>query len=72
MRNRREGGTLPKIWNMGFWHQIGEYLFIKKKDPNRPNTRSVKLMHGMNRISLLIFLAAVIVLLIRLIKHLLS
>jgi len=57
---------------MGFWHQIGEYLFIKKKDPNRPNTRSVKLMHGMNRISLLIFLAAVIVLLIRLIKHLLS
>lgn len=57
---------------MGFWRQIAEYLYIKKKDPNRPNTESIRMMHGMNRISLLMFVAAVIILLIRLIKYLAS
>jgi len=52
---------------MGFWRQIGEYLFIKKRDPNQPRTRYIKYMHGMNRISLLMFLVALVIILIRLI-----
>jgi hypothetical protein len=56
---------------MGVWRQLGEYLFIKKRDPNAPRNASIRLMHGMNRISLIVFLAAVIVMLIRLVRYLL-
>ena len=50
---------------MGIWRQIQEYLFIKKRDPNAPRNTYIKYMHGMNRISLLMFLVALIILLIR-------
>lgn len=56
---------------MGIWRQIAEYLYIKKKDPNRVDNRSTKLMHGMNRISVLVFSVAIILMLYRLIKYLL-
>jgi hypothetical protein len=52
-------------FNMGIWRQIQTYLFIKKRDPNAPNTKFVKYMHGMNRISVLMFLACLIIILIR-------
>ncbi len=44
---------------MGVWKQIGEYLYIKKRDPNEPRTQWTKYMHGMNRISMIMFLLAV-------------
>lgn len=50
-----------------FWRQIAEYLYIKKRDPNQPRTRYLKMMHGMNRISLLMFLVALIVILVKLV-----
>jgi hypothetical protein len=50
---------------MGIWRQIQTYLFIKKRDPNAPDTRYVKYMHGMNRISLVMFLVALVIILIR-------
>jgi hypothetical protein len=50
---------------MGFWRQIAEYLYIKKRDPNAPRTQWMKYMHGMNRISLLMFVVALIVMLFR-------
>ncbi|GAA4319167.1 DUF6728 family protein [Compostibacter hankyongensis] len=52
------------------WDQVLRYLFLKKQDPNAPKTTYVKLMHGMNRISILLFLICVIILLVRLIRHL--
>jgi len=52
---------------MGFWRQIAEYLYIKKKDPNAPRTRFVKYMHGMNRISIFMFLIALLLMLIKLV-----
>ncbi|MBA4197508.1 MAG: hypothetical protein C0459_08130 [Chitinophaga sp.] len=52
---------------MGFWRQIAEYLFIKKPDPDKPNTKWVKYMHGMNRISLFMFLIALLLMLVRLV-----
>jgi hypothetical protein len=47
---------------MGVLKQIAEYLYIKKPDPNRPQTTFVKYMHGINRISLLVFILCLIIL----------
>ena len=50
---------------MGFFRQVAEYLYIKKRDPNARRDTNIKLMHGMNRISLLIFLAALVFMLVK-------
>lgn len=50
---------------MGIWKQIAEYLYIKKRDPNEPVTQWMKYMHGMNRISILLFLTALTIFLIK-------
>lgn len=52
---------------MGVWQQIAEYLYIKKRDPNAVRTPWMKYMHGMNRISILIFLVALVIMIIRLV-----
>ncbi len=51
---------------MGVLRQIAEYLYIKKRDPNIPRSQWMKYMHGMNRISILMFLTALIIMIIRL------
>jgi hypothetical protein len=50
------------------WQQILRYFYLAKKDPNAPDNTNVKLMHGMNRISIFMFLFAIIVMIIRLIR----
>jgi len=71
----KNGGCyLPLRFNslfMGVWRQIAEYFYIKKRDPNAPHTQWMKYMHGINRISIFMFLAAIIILIIKLIlkKH---
>ena len=57
------------ISSMGVWTQIAEYLFIKKPDPNRPKSTWVKYMHGINRISLLIFILCLVILAIKLLRN---
>ena len=52
---------------MGFWRQLGEYLYIKKRDPNAPHTKWMQYMHGINRISIFMFLIALIIIAIRMI-----
>lgn len=54
---------------MGVWNQVAQYLYLKKKDPNTPNSQFVKYMHGINRISILLFLAGMIILLIKLLRR---
>jgi hypothetical protein len=51
---------------MGIFRQIAEYLYIRKPDPNRPKSNFVKYMHGINRLSLILFIVALIVLAIKL------
>ncbi len=51
---------------MGILKQIGQYLYIVKKDPNDKSTQWMKYMHGINRLSILLFLFAMIVLVIKL------
>lgn len=42
---------------------LGEVLgyYFRKKDPNRPKNFNLKLMHGINKISIIMFLIAVVV-----------
>jgi len=51
------------------WQQILRYFYLRKKDPNAPQDINVKFMHGMNRISLFMFLLGVIVMIFRLLKR---
>ena len=54
----------------GFWKQIAQYLYLKKRDPKQEVNTNTKLMHGMNRISLIVFLLAIVFLIVRAIfKH---
>jgi len=50
---------------MGIWRQFAEYLYIRKRDPDAPNSQWMKYMHGINRISILMFLLALLVILIK-------
>jgi len=39
--------------------------FFRKKDPERPINFNIKVMHGINKLAIIIFLAAVIYLIVR-------
>lgn len=47
------------------WHQILTYFYLRKPDKDAPSNVNIKMMHGINRISLFIFLMAVIVMIVR-------
>ncbi|MEI2754884.1 MAG: DUF6728 family protein [Chitinophagaceae bacterium] len=53
---------------MGVIKQISEYLFLRKKDPNRPKSKWIGYMHGINRLSLIIFIICLIILAIKLLS----
>jgi len=54
---------------MGILKQVAEYLYLRKKDPNAPKSKFVKYMHGINRISILLFIVALIILAVKLLKR---
>lgn len=54
---------------MGVLKQVAEYLYLRKKDPNAPKSKFVKYMHGINRISILLFIAALVILAIKLFRR---
>jgi cob(I)alamin adenosyltransferase len=47
-------------------NQIAEYLYLRKKDPDAKRTTWMKYMHGINRLSILLFLLAMVVIVVRL------
>ncbi|MGC4102562.1 DUF6728 family protein [Ferruginibacter sp.] len=53
---------------MGILRQIAEYLYLKKSDPDRRKTGFIKYMHGINRLSILLFIVAMIILAIKLLR----
>jgi len=55
-------------YSMGVWSQIAEYLYLKKKDPDRPKSKWIGYMHGINRLSLLIFILCLIILAFKLLR----
>lgn len=51
---------------MGILRQVAEYLYLKKKDPNAPKSDFVKYMHGINRLSIILFLLALVFIVVKL------
>ncbi|WP_258105075.1 DUF6728 family protein [Marinoscillum sp. MHG1-6] len=51
----------------GYYFNFREVLtyFFRKKDPSRPTNINIKMMHGINKISMLIFLICLIVIIAR-------
>jgi len=53
--------TLKEFFSLGeFWG-----YFFRKKDPSRPSNFNLRAMHGINKLSIAIFLIAVIYLVLR-------
>lgn len=50
---------------MGFFKQIAEYLYLKKKDPQAPKSSFLNSMHAINKISLFMFIGALIFMLFK-------
>ena len=46
---------------------FGEVLgyFFRKKDPNRKSNFNLKMMHGINKISIIMFLLAIVVIVVK-------
>ncbi|MBK7306726.1 MAG: hypothetical protein IPI88_06580 [Chitinophagaceae bacterium] len=53
---------------MSVLNQIAQYLYLKKKDPDAPKSKWVGYMHGISRLSILLFLLAMIILAIKLLR----
>lgn len=51
------------------WNQIAQYLYIKKRDSDAPKNFSIKFMHGINRISIFLFLIGLIILAFKLLRR---
>lgn len=44
--------------------EVGGYFF-RKKDPNRPSNFNIRMMHGINKISIIVFLLGVLFLVLK-------
>lgn len=55
-----EKNPLKEFFKVG---EVGNYFLrvFKKPDPNAPSNINLRMMHGINKISIVVFLAAVIV-----------
>jgi hypothetical protein len=52
---------LKQFFKMG---EVGGYFF-RRKDPSRPSNINIKMMHGINKISIVIFLLGVIFIILK-------
>lgn len=51
---------------MSVLRQLAEYFYLRKRDPNAPHTKWMGYMHGINRISLFMFLIALVIIFLKL------
>lgn len=67
--NENHQTTEHKKENVREFFSFGEVFgyFFRKKDPNRPTNINLRMMHGINKISIIVFLLGVIYFVI---KHL--
>lgn len=58
MEEKKAGtkGRLKEFFSLG---EVGRYFF-RRHDPSRPNNINIRMMHGVNKLSILMFLAAVV------------
>ena len=62
-QKQKEQKAGEKVNYFDFSEVLG--YFFRKKDPNRPSNFNIKAMHTINKISILMFLFAVIVMIVR-------
>ena len=62
METEKKKGGLKEFFSLG---EVGGYFF-RKKDPSRPSNINIRMMHGVNKISIVIFLAGVIYIIFKL------
>ena len=55
------------LYPMSVLKQLAEYLYLRPKDPSRPKDKWIGYMHGINRISIFIFIFCLVLLAIKLI-----
>jgi len=57
--------------DVGYYFNFREVLmyYFRKKDPNRPTNTNLKMMHGINKISMIMFLICLIVIITRFIMR---
>jgi hypothetical protein len=54
--NQKNKNGIKEFFSLG---EVGGYFF-RKKDPSRPSNINIKMMHGINKISIIVFLLGVI------------
>jgi hypothetical protein len=60
-RSGEKQGGFRRFFRMG---EVGGYFF-RRKDPSRPSNINIRMMHGINKISIIIFLLGVIFLILK-------
>ena len=53
--------SIKEFFSLG---EVGGYFF-RKKDPSRPNDVNIRMMHGINKISIIVFLLGIIFIIIK-------
>lgn len=60
-KNPAQKQGLKEFFALG---EVGGYFF-RKKDPRRPSDINIRMMHGINKISIIVFLLGVIYIVLR-------
>jgi hypothetical protein len=58
-----------KLQEMGIRDQLAKYFYLKKKDADDKVNFNTKVMHGINRLSIFLFLIALIIIAVKLLRH---
>jgi hypothetical protein len=59
--NTGKKGGWRQFFSLG---EVGGYFF-RKKDPSRPSNINIRMMHGINKISIIVFLLGVLYLILK-------
>jgi len=65
--SRNQANSAEEKKGIKQFFQLGEVggYFFRKKDPSRPSDVNIKMMHGINKISIIVFLLGVIYIILR-------
>jgi hypothetical protein len=67
MEGNHDNGKDKKRTRVREFFSLGEVggYFFRKKDPSRPTNFNIKVMHGINKISIIVFLLGVLYLILK-------